>query len=68
MTQNVGSIDRGLRIVVGLGLLSLLLLLDGGARWLGLLGIPLLASGLFGTCGAYSLLGVSTCRVKASQR
>lgn len=61
MTRNVGGIDRGLRIVVGLALLSLVVLLDGGARWLGLIGLLPLVSGLSGTCLAYSMLGVSTC-------
>ncbi len=68
MSRNVGGIDRALRIVIGLALLSLLFVLEGGTRWLGLLGVPLLVSGLFGTCGAYSLLGISTCPLKAGQR
>ena len=61
MTRNVGGIDRVLRIVVGLGLLSLLFLLDGGARWWGLVGILPLATGLFSTCPAYTVVGISTC-------
>ncbi len=67
MTRNVGGIDRALRIVVGLALLSLIVAVEGGARWLGLIGILPLASGLFGTCGAYSLLGISTCPMKAGR-
>lgn len=64
MTRNVGGIDRALRIVVGLALLSLVVLLDGGARWFGLIGLMPLISGLSGTCFAYSVLGVSTCPAK----
>ena len=64
MTRNVGGIDRGLRVAVGLTLLSLLVLLDGGARWLGLIGLLPLISGLSGTCFAYSMLGISTCPAK----
>lgn len=67
MCKNVGGIDRTLRIVIGLALLSLLVLVDGGARWFGLIGIPLVASGLLGSCGAYKLLGLSTCPMKARQ-
>lgn len=62
MTANVGTIDRVLRVLVGLGLLSLLVLLDGNARWLGLVGlVPLLTAGLR-FCPLYTLLGVRTCR------
>jgi hypothetical protein len=38
MKINVGGIDRLLRIVVGLGVLSLLFVLEGNARWWGLVG------------------------------
>ena len=61
MKANVGGIDKALRIVVGIGLLSLLLLVDGPAKWWGLLGLIPLGTGLFGICPLYTLLGVSTC-------
>lgn len=61
MARNVGPIDRALRIVVGLGLLSLVFVLEGGGRWLGLIGLVPLATGLAANCPAYSLLGISTC-------
>ncbi len=61
MIANVGSVDRILRIVLGLALLSLLFLLDGNARWLGLIGLVPLATALLGWCPAYSALGVSSC-------
>ncbi|ENT9821392.1 YgaP-like transmembrane domain, partial [Pseudomonas aeruginosa] len=38
MQINVGSLDRIVRIVVGLVLLSLPLWLDSSWRWLGLIG------------------------------
>ncbi|MFV0382939.1 DUF2892 domain-containing protein [Paracoccus sp. (in: a-proteobacteria)] len=65
MTRNVGGIDRILRIVVGLALL-VGFLLDSTAsyRWLYLLGIVPLLTGLFQTCPAYSILGVSTCKLR----
>ena len=59
MTRNVGRIDQGIRIVVGLVLLAIVFV---GPRtpfgWLGL--IPLF-TGLFGVCPVYALLGISTC-------
>lgn len=61
MQKNVGSIDRALRMAAGLGLLSLVFLLEGGARWFGLIGLVPLATALLGNCPGYTLLGISTC-------
>ncbi len=61
MKLNVGGIDRVLRIVAGIVLLALAFVLDGGARWLGLVGLVPLATGLAGYCPAYALFGLSTC-------
>ena len=64
MTQNVGSIDKIFRTVVGIGLLSLLFVLEGNARWWGLTGLIPLFTVITGWCPAYSLLGTNTCRSK----
>lgn len=61
MKSNVGGIDRILRILVGLGILSLVLVLEGGARWLGLIGLVPLLTGAFGYCPLYLPFGFSTC-------
>jgi hypothetical protein len=61
MAANVGGIDRMLRIVVGIVLVSLFFVLEGNARYLGLLGLVMLATGIFRFCPAYTLLGVNTC-------
>ncbi len=61
MTANMGSIDRIVRAIVGLALLSLIFLLDGGARWFGLIGIVPLATAALGWCPAYLPFGISTC-------
>ena len=60
-TQNVCSIDKGIRIVIGLALLAFAAAGDGPSRWFGLIGIVPLATALLGTCPAYTLLGISTC-------
>ena len=61
MTANVGSIDRGLRVVLGLGLLSLVFVLDKPNNWFGLIGlVPLLTAGMR-FCPLYTVLGVNTC-------
>lgn len=64
MQANVGGVDRVLRIVVGLALLSLLFVLDGNNRWWGLIGLVLLGTGLMGWCPAYLPFGIKTCRTK----
>ena len=64
MKANVGGADKILRIVAGLGLLSLILILEGNARWWGLVGLVPLATGLFNFCPLYTLIGVNTCPVK----
>ena len=62
MKQNVGGVDKVLRIVAGLGVLSLLFILPGDAKWWGLIGIMPLATGLFNFCPAYTLLGLSSAK------
>jgi hypothetical protein len=64
MAANVGGIDRTLRIVVGIALLSLFFLLEGNARYWGLLGFVPLLTGLFSFCPLYALIGVNTCPTK----
>jgi hypothetical protein len=61
MKANVGGIDRGVRIAVGIVLLALIFVLEGDARWLGLIGLLPLATGLTRFCPAYALFGMSTC-------
>ncbi len=58
---NEGTVDRAIRIVVGLGLLSLAVL--GPKTMWGLVGIVPLLTGVVGFCPAYRLLGISTCPV-----
>ena len=61
MQANVGGIDRALRVVVGLGLLSLLVFVQGDAKWWGLIGLVPLFTALTRWCPAYALLGIKTC-------
>jgi hypothetical protein len=64
MQANVGGFDRALRIVVGLGLLSLLFVLDGANRWWGLVGLVPLGTGLLRWCPLYLPFGIRTCAVR----
>ena len=61
--KNVGTLDRGLRIVAGLVLLSLVFF--GPQTPWGWIGIVPLVTALVGYCPAYSLFGLRTCPVKA---
>jgi hypothetical protein len=62
MTQNIGNIERIIRIVGGLVLIALVAT-DTVGVW-GWLGLVPLATGLLGWCPPYSLLGLNTCKNK----
>lgn len=59
MVKNVGTVDRIVRIVVGLGILSLAFI--GPQTAWGYLGLLPLATGLTGSCPPYQWLGINTC-------
>ena len=61
MEANVGSLDRGVRVVIGLALLSLLFVLHGDARWFGLIGVVPVATAAFRFSPLYRVVGLSTC-------
>ena len=65
MKPNVGTLDRIIRVVIGLGLLSLLFVLEGNARWWGLIGVVPLLTAAIGWCPAYVPFGLSSCGTKA---
>jgi hypothetical protein len=56
---NEHLIERTLRVVVGLVLLSLVFV--GPRTYWGLIGLIPLATGLLGSCPLYTVFGVSTC-------
>jgi hypothetical protein len=58
---NEGTIDRAIRVVLGIALLSLTV--AGPRSMLGLIGIVPLLTGLVGFCPLYRLVGISTCAV-----
>ncbi len=65
LAKNVGGIDRIARIVVGLALiLGFFLFPESGLRWVFLIGIVPLATGLMQTCPLYSIIGLNTCPAK----
>ena len=62
MKHPAGSLDRILRIVAGLVLIGLAA--TGTVGLWGWIGVVPLATGLFGFCPAYALLGINTCQMK----
>ena len=63
-TKNVGRVDSIIRIILGLVLLSLLFLLQGNIKYLGLIGLVPLTTGIIRFCPIYYLLGISTNKTK----
>jgi hypothetical protein len=61
-SKNEGSIDRALRVLLGLGLLSLVFV--GPQTAWGWIGVVPLVTGLIGSCPVYSIFGINTCSVK----
>ena len=62
MTANVGTIDRILRIVVGLVLIAMVFV--GPQTPWGWIGVVPLLTAFIRFCPAYKLIGLSTCSIK----
>ena len=60
---NEGTLDRTLRILLGIALISTVFV--GPHTFWGLAGMVPLATGLIGFCPLYRLVGINTCRLPA---
>jgi hypothetical protein len=58
--RNCGTLDRVVRLVLGIALLGLYGALDAPGRYLTLLGLPLIATAITSFCPLYALFGIST--------
>ena len=63
MKKNIGNLERTMRIVAGLAIISLAFW-GPKSPWAYLGAIPLL-TGLVGWCPPYAILGISTCKTSA---
>jgi Protein of unknown function (DUF2892) len=69
MTVNEGTLDRAIRVIIGLALIGLALV-DTTKLWgwsvglWGWIGLVPLATGLLGWCPLYTMLGISSCSTK----
>jgi len=61
MNKNVGGIDRGIRVVVGLAVIGAGVVYGS---WWGAVGAVPLLTGLIGWCPPYAMLGMNTCSIK----
>jgi hypothetical protein len=59
---NEGTLDRTLRVVIGLVLLSLVFV--GPKTALGWIGVVPIFTGIVGFCPLYRVLGINTCGVQ----
>jgi hypothetical protein len=65
MKTNIHPIERAVRVIVGVGLVSMALW--GPANLWFLLGLIPIFTGLSGWCPPYALLGISTCPAQKKQ-
>jgi hypothetical protein len=69
--RNVGAIDRGIRIAVGLGLIAWALsgaFTRGEAILIYIVAAILLTTGITGICFAYAVIGIDTCKPARERR
>ncbi|NCQ17761.1 MAG: DUF2892 domain-containing protein [Ignavibacteria bacterium CG_4_8_14_3_um_filter_37_9] len=65
MKKNVGSVDRVLRIVLGVVIVALGLYYQS---WWGVLGIIPLFTASISSCPLYMPFGISTCKTKETEK
>ena len=62
--KNVGSTDKVIRYIIGVVLLSLLFIIPGNLKFIGLIGVVPILTAAFSFCPLYSIFGIKTCPVK----
>ena len=66
MKQNVGTIDRVIRVALGVALITFAVIGEGVAAKFGWIGVIPLLTAFAGFCPLYTLLGVNSCACKKS--
>ncbi len=69
MQANVGTVDRILRVIVGVVLIAYAIPIEfpsTGWNWIGWIGVVPLLTAVFARCPLYGLLGISTCSAKSA--
>ncbi|MCX6828066.1 MAG: DUF2892 domain-containing protein [candidate division Zixibacteria bacterium] len=65
MKANIGTSDRVFRMLLGVVVILIGVIAES---WWGLIGLLPIMTAVTSFCGLYSLLGISTCKVKATQK
>jgi hypothetical protein len=65
MKKNVGSIDKILRLIIGLAIIAVGFYYES---WWGAVGLILIFTALTGSCALYILCGVNTCKMKETEK
>jgi hypothetical protein len=63
MSRNIGTLDRILRVVIGIGLIAFALRIgfpETGWNWIGWIGVMPILTAIVAVCPAYGILGVKT--------
>jgi hypothetical protein len=58
--KNMSNVDRIIRVILGVALIVVLVVVQSGWRFVGLLGIVLLATSALGVCPLYMPFGIKT--------
>jgi hypothetical protein len=61
MNKNVGTIDRSIRAILGIGIIGAGIAFGS---WWGAVGLVLLGTAAIGWCPPYAMFGISTCKVQ----
>jgi len=64
MKKNVGQLDRLIRLVLGVALVSLFFLIEGDLKWVSLIGFVLIVTALINFCPLYLPFGINTRTLK----
>lgn len=62
MRTNVGTLDRVIRLLLGIALIGLWFLAPAPWKWLAIAGVVLVLTAAFRICPLYAVLGLNTCR------
>ena len=62
--KNVGSTDKVIRYIIGVVLLSLLFIIPGNLKFIGLIGLVPIITAAFSFCPLYAIFGIKTCPIK----
>ncbi|MCK5359706.1 MAG: DUF2892 domain-containing protein [Gammaproteobacteria bacterium] len=64
MKKNVGSIDRAVRLIVGLAVIAAGVYFQ---NWWGAIGVIFVATSAMGWCPPYALFGINSCSVDSTK-